>query len=468
MPAARIPGKVVAVLGAICLLASAMPARAVDLVDAWRAAEQHDLDYAAARASLQATATRRDQAAALWRPTVSVAGTAGAAGAYSVTRGAQFSAPGFGTSRDVEFKTSINSGILGRAALSANLPLFGREREAQGRQLVLSADSGDLQWQEARQALMLNTAQRYFDVMLAAESLRVLRQQQIAVDRARVEMKDRFQLGDVPVTDTHEAAARSEAIAAQILALETELQLKQAAFSDSTGLQAGVLASLKSPAQVAAGFDAKSLAFWVAEAESRNPQLRLQSTAVEVARQEVAKSSAANSPTVDLVAQAGYERLSGQGDFGSATNAAHNGMIGVQVVVPLYTGGMRSARREEALRGLDKARSQADRMRQIVAQQARAAWLGLTAGARRVAALTQALVSSRSRLDATRLGRKVGDRTTMDLLNAENDAANAELTLLQAQIEWLMNRLRLGAVAGVLDETWLQSVNTHLQASGGR
>jgi outer membrane protein len=80
----------------------------------------------------------------------------------------------------------------------------------------------------------------------------------------------------------------------------------------------------------------------------------------------------------------------------------------------------------------------------------------------------QALASSRSRLDATRLGRKVGDRTTMDLLNAENDAANAELSLLQARIEWLMNRLRLGAAAGMLDETWLQSVNMELQAAGGR
>jgi outer membrane protein len=56
----------------------------------------------------------------------------------------------------------------------------------------------------------------------------------------------------------------------------------------------------------------------------------------------------------------------------------------------------------------------------------------------------------------------------MDLLNAENDAANAELTLLQARIEMLINRLRLGAAAGVLDEFWLQSVNAELQANDAR
>jgi len=72
------------------------------------------------------------------------------------------------------------------------------------------------------------------------------------------------------------------------------------------------------------------------------------------------------------------------------------------------------------------------------------------------------------RLDATRLGRQVGDRTTLDLLNAENDAASAELTLWQARIDLLMNRLRLAALAGRLDETSLQSVNASLQAPGGR
>ena len=365
------------------------------------------------------------------------------------------------------FNTSVNRGALGRFALSASLPLFSRERDAQGRQLTLSADVADLEWQSAQQMLMLNTTQRYFDVVLAGESLRVLRQQQVAVGRALAETQDRFRLGDVPVTDTHEAAARSEAIAAQALALDTDLQLKQAAFGDATGLQSPP-EQLMSPAPDAALADPQTLEFWLSEASARNPLLRMQIAAVEVARQEAAKSSAALSPSVDLVAQIGGERLSGRGDFGSASNSSANRMIGLQLSVPLYTGGMREARQYEAFRGIEKAQAQADRARQQVAQQIRTAWLGLTVGAGRVAALSQALGSSRSRLDATRLGRQVGDRTTLDLLNAENDAASAELTLLQARIELLMNRLRLAAAAGRLDEGWLQSVNASLQATGGR
>lgn len=454
-------------LCAAALAATAAPSGATDLIDAWRAAQQHDLDYTAARAAQQAGAARRSQASALWRPTVLLSGAAGLAGNDTGVTGAQFSAQGFGVSEGVAFNTSVNRGAMGRVALSASLPIFSRERDVQGRQLLLSADVADLEWQEAQQTLMLDTAQRYFDVGLAGQSLRVLRQQQAAVDRALTEAQDRFRLGDVPVTDTHEAAARAQAIAAQRLVLETDLQLKEGEFADATGLQPAALQPML-PAPEATAIEAQELAFWLTEAAAGNPLLRRQLAAVEVARQEAAKSSAARSPNVDLIAQLGRERLSGKGDFGSASNSASNRMIGVQISVPLYTGGMRSALQQEALRGIDKAQAQADRTRQLVAQKTRAAWLGLTVGAGRVAALSQALVASRLRLDATRLGRQVGDRTTLDLLNAENDAASAELTLLQARIELSMNRLRLTAVAGQLDEARLQLVNASLRPPSER
>ena len=76
----------------------------------------------------------------------------------------------------------------------------------------------ELEWQSAQQALMLRTAERYFDAALAAESLRVLRRQQGAVERSLLEARDRFKLGDAPVTDTHEAAARAQAVRAEVLA----------------------------------------------------------------------------------------------------------------------------------------------------------------------------------------------------------------------------------------------------------
>jgi outer membrane protein len=73
------------------------------------------------------------------------------------------------------------------------------------------------------------------------------------------------------------------------------------------------------------------------------------------------------------------------------------------------------------------------------------------------------VTAQQARLDATRIGRQVGDRTTLDLLNAENDASAADLALLQARIDTLQSRLRLDALVGRLDTQRLQVINDALQ-----
>ena len=109
------PGQIVAALSAGLLLVGS--ANAIDLVEAWRAAQDHDLEFSAARAAHEAGETRRDQGVALWRPSVSLTGTAGRMSNNTNTSGAQFSAPRFGLSNDVAFNTSVNDGTtrkLGR------------------------------------------------------------------------------------------------------------------------------------------------------------------------------------------------------------------------------------------------------------------------------------------------------------------------------------------------------------------
>ena len=445
-------------LAAAALVLYAFSAQATDLVQAWQAARQHDPQAAVADAARAAGETRRAQAASLWRPAVVLGGTAGRMRAENAMEGAHFSAPGFGQSNGVSFGTSVNQGTSTRWTLSARQALYNTERSAQRQQLEIGADAANLQWQSAQQELMLRTTQRYFDVVLAERKLTLLRQQQTAVDRAFTEAKDRFALGDAPVTDTHEASARARGLQAQVLAAESELELSQTILADATGLAPSALQML-TPAGEMTPKDLAPLAQWLAKTEEFNPQLQLQKANAESARQEVRNHSAAAAPTLDLVAQLGRERLSGNGDFGTASNTSRQQMIGLQFNVPLYTGGYRSARLAEALRLEEKARAEVEQARQQMAQQTRAAWLGLQTGQARLNALTEAVKASQARLDATRLGRQVGDRTTLDLLNAENDASSADLALLQAGIDVLQNRLRLLALAGQLDETQLQTVN---------
>jgi outer membrane protein len=447
---------------ALALVAVSVSAQATDQMQAWKAAREHDPDAAVALAARQAGETRRAQAAALWRPTVALNATVGAMNADTAMTGARFSAPGFGQSDGVNFATSIHGGSSARWGVSARQPLISGERQAQRRQLLIGADAADLEWQAAQQELILHTAQRYFDAVLAERKLDLLRRQQVAVDKALVEARDRFAAGDKPVTDTHEALARARALQAQVLAAESELQLAREQLSDATGLPPAAL-QLAPPLDAAAPAALPPLEQWLDRAGQGNLLLRLQLANAQVAAQEVARRSARSGVTLDLVAEAGRDRLSGSGDFGSASNTSSQQMIGLQLTVPLSTGGMRSARQDEAVRLQEKANAEVERARQQVRQQTRAAWLGLQTGKARLDALSESLTASRARLDATQLGRQVGDRTTLDLLNAQNDASGADLALVQARTEVLLNRLRLAALAGELDEARLLEVNASLQ-----
>ena len=444
------------------LIISAFPAQAMDLMEAWQATRQHDPQSAVSQAARQAGETRRTQAVSLWRPAVMLSASAGRMTGETEMTGAHFSAPGLGESDGVGFATSINNGTSTRWTLSARQPLFNLERKAQSRQLEIAADVAELEWQSSQQDLMLQTTQRYFDVLLVGNKLALLREQQKAVELALTEAKDRFALGDKPVTDTHEASARAHALRAQVLATQDELALARSALTDATGVADPALQGLSGTANVLPT-SLQPLTHWLAEASEKNPLLRMQSASVQAAQQEVAKYSKAAATTLDLVAQAGRDQLSGNGNFGAASNTASQQMIGLQLNLPLYTGGYRNSKQEEALRLQDKASAELERAKQQISQQTRAAWLALQTGSARLLALAESHKASAARLDATRLGRQVGDRTTLDLLQAQTDASSATLALLQARVELLLNQLRLQALAGQLNEPALQTVNALLQ-----
>ena len=447
----------------LALALAAPSARALDLMDAWRAALAHDPAYAAARAAHDAGATQTRQADALWRPAVALQAGVGAANADTTTRGARFSAPGFGSSSGVAFDTSIHGGTSTRAGIELRQPLFDRERDAQSQQLRLGAQQAEQAWDDAQAELMLRTAQRYFDLALAGEQLRLIERQLSAITRAQTEAQDRFKLGDKPITDVHEATARADGLRAQKLAVQTQLELSRAALADLTGLPPDDSAGLALPTRLPDDADVGELNAWLERVAERAPMVQAAQLQLDNAGQEARKTELALSPTVELIARAGREQLTGNGDFGSARNRQTQGLLGVQLALPLYAGGARSARHAESVARFAQAQAELVRARQETAQQARAAWLGLSVGKSQVAALSAAAQASEARLDATRTGHEAGERTTLDLLNAENDAAAAQLALVQARVQVQLDGLRLARLAGTLDEPRLQRLQEALK-----
>jgi outer membrane protein len=438
---------------------AAMPAGAwaQDLLTVWRAAQEHDRALAVARAEHAASQTGREQAAALSRPTVSAVMGAGWGLNSQRMEGAQFSAPGMGTSNGVNFATSVR-GLAARASIVAQYPLIDRGREASRAQLELGADMGDVAWRGAQAELSLRVAERYFALAVAQERLRVAERQTLALEKAAAEARDRFEIGDSPVTDVHEADAALAGVRAQVEAARLQVELSRQTLAHSTGLNApdARLPARNRPPE-------GSLQDWIDAALEHSSQVQLARQAVTMAEHDLSRRRAAGAASVDLVAQAALDRIDGHGSYGSSGNRRHDGAVGVQLTIPIYDGGLSGAQAGEGARRLEKAQAQLDLAREQITEQVRAAWLGWQAGQSRVAALEQGFTASASRLDATRLGREVGDRTLLDVLNAENDHARATLALAEARVDQVTSRLRLAALADRLDEALLGEVNAGLR-----
>ncbi len=443
-------------IAALTLAGISSATHAADLMSAWQAAQTRDPEIAAARALHEQAAFRLEQAKALWAPTVSAGGAVGMGGADSRTKGAE----AMGQS-DVTFKTNVNAGALARASIGAQKAWISPEREAQSKQLELSAQIAQAQWQLAQQALITRTAQRYFDVVGAELTLHVLQRQQKAVQQAAAEINKRQSVGDASVMDVQEANARASEIRAHVLTQENNLAMKKVAYRQLVGQEPSQHLTISNvnliPSNLA---DANT---WVQRAKQQSPSLQMMRLQQAIQGQEAKRVKAGNAMTVDWVAQAQMDRLSGQGMYGSASNQTAQYMVGLQLNMPLSTGGMMEAREREALKQVEKLRYDQDAAELQIEQNVRDAWQSLSSAPARLQALAQSEKASKARLSATRQAHRTGARTTNEWLGAEHDAAQSELAVMQLRIQTAMDQLHLSAASGELSEAQLRQVNALLK-----
>ena len=449
-----------AYLLALTLAITSQSVYALDLLDAWQAAQNKDPSFSAARAGVVVGRARSGQAKALKLPQVTASAGTGMVNAYNKIGNAQFSAPGMGGPyNNASFITQTDNGVDLHWNIRAEQPLYNAELATQAQQLNKQAEFANIKLSAEQQGLILRVAKAYFDVLLAEDSLVALKKQRLAVSQALAVAKGRFAEGDVAIIDTHEAQAREDALVAQELEVESNLQLAQAALTDLTGNTGDVLARLADQSNLQQ-LNEGVLKDWLALAQSNSPYLHMQQIQQGIAHDEIDKYRLSNSPVLSLVAQAGGADLRGSNNDSTLSN--HAVSVGVQLTMPLFTGGMRNAKYEEAVALEQQSMDETEVIRLRAGQQARTEWLGVSVGKGKVRAMEQALYSSKVKLDATKLGREVGDRTILDEHNAEQDFHSTRTQLFRARYQMLLSYLSLAATAGILDEKRLLEVNAVL------
>jgi outer membrane protein len=445
----------------LAIVSGAASASGIGLLPSWQSAKDHDPAFAAARAQLESGRARGSMATALWLPTLVATGGVGRSSTSSRTEGAYFRAPEFAGTSGVDFQRDVDRGSATRWSILAEQPLFDVARRADSIHYRNTARTAEAQYRIIEQDLMVRVARAYFDVQSARALRATLRKLRASVERTRIEAQARYDAGDIPATDMREAQASADAVGVQELDAMTAVTVAEAAYTDVTGLDPTELGSLPEAATEDLPVP-EALDVWTQRVVSKNPELQIRELAVETAKAQTTRYSGLAAARVSLVAQLTGDSQTGNGAFGPIEINSRQQDISLQIVLPLFTGGMRSAERREARALANQAEAEFDIAIQQTRQQTRAAWLALTSASARVAALKRLRYSTGGRLDATRLGAEIGGRNTIELLNAEADFQRSGTDFQRAQIDWLLGMLRLKALAGELRDSDLAQLDIRL------
>jgi len=417
----------------------AAPAFAYDLLAAYHDAVASDAQLRSAQAALDAVREQIPQAKAGLLPQVGA------------------SAEVFGNRVDTNMAParSYLSQIYG---VQLTQPLYRPQNTIAYEQSKLQFEIASRQYELARQDLILRVSEAYFDLLAARDNLRTIQAQKRAISEQLAAAKRNFEVGTATITDEQEAQARFDLATAQELAAESELDIRRAALSLLTGKPAGEIDVVRPGVELLAPEPAEESA-WTDAARANALQVQQALIGADVYRHEIDRRSSAHKPTVDLVGQLAHAR---NGVSNIPNIRSNSGAIGVQLAIPLYTGGAIDASVREATAGLAQAEADIEVVRRSVEQGSRQAFLGVRSGLAQVRALEAAERSSELALASNELGYQVGVRINIDVLNAQQQLFTTRRDLLGARYQVLLNGLRLKASTGALDQAALAQVNALL------
>ena len=422
-------------------LALALPASGADLLGIYRDARLADPVYQAARAQYQATTERLPQARSGYLPQVN--------GGASIFRNSseRDGAP------DADYTLKVYSVTLAQPVVRMQNWIAIN----QAQQVVLQAEAT---LAAAQQDLALRTAQAYFDVLLARDNVALSETQKTAIDQQLAQAKRNFEVGTSTIVDTLEAQARYDQSVAKEIADKNDLEVKRRALDVLLGKTPDGLVPLREPLKLAEP-SPNDVEAWVKAAAESSFAVAVARANREIAQQEVARQRAGHLPTLDLSASISRtdNPLTAQPLVSGVSN---DRAIGLTLSVPIFAGGLTQSRVREAVALRDRAEQDFENTQRGVAQAVRTAYLNVTSGIAQVRALEQAQVSTQSQLDSTILGRDVGVRTSVDVLNAQQQVFQTRRDLQAARYSYLMNTLRLKAATGTLTEADVEEVNRAL------
>lgn len=420
-------------------LAFASPSHGQSLSSLLDLARSSEPTYLGARTNVAAAKARTDQALGAMLPLVTASGNTNANDRSYHTRGSTAPAA----------KDHYNSNA---ATVNLTQPIWRYANIVTWQQAEVAALQTEHQLAGAEQDLFAKLVTAWFDLLAARDAVAFAGQQVDATERQWQVALRGADLGAHGQPQVEDAKAKLDQALADAVAAETDVHLKHAALEQLVGALRDVDLPYMRGTAMLANLTEENLAKWLTMVEDGNPNLLAALQAYEAASAEVRKQWAGHYPTLDMVGSYGKNSQAVGGFPGQAGYDIVQGSVGLQLNIPIFSGGAQSAKVDEALAQKEKARLDIEGARRTALLAAKQAWYGWQAAYARSQAGVQAIRASQSALALARVGSDKGLKTDLEILQAEQQWRAAQRDFRKARYDQVVAYVKLKAAAGVLTD----------------
>ena len=349
-------------------------------------------------------------------------------------------------------------------------PLLRLDSWFKYRQSKFLTDAAEADFAYSQQALIVRTAELYFNVLRAIDNLSAARSEEKAIKKQLDQIRQRYEVGLSAITEVQEAQLAFDLSLAARTRIEGEVYTAKESLNALVGREIISIDGLVNDLNVSNPVPA-SKEEWARKAVKNN--FRLQAANLrKFASKNNARSVASNHlPKVDIVGtqsesetnQYSFDGLDTGGAFNiTVPDETQRDTYSLQLSMPIFQGGAVISRTKQAYAESNKSSEDALFTERSVIQDVRSQYSNVITLVANLRAQKQAVVSASSALEATRVGYEVGTRNIVDLLQAEKNLYSAERNLSNAKYDYLITTLRLHLAAGTLTPENLLEINNLL------
>ncbi|MBB3169705.1 TolC family outer membrane protein [Simiduia aestuariiviva] len=344
--------------------------------------------------------------------------------------------------------------------LALNQSIYNHEHWVRYGQSKLIAQRADIDFDKARQDMLMSVAERYFTVLKTEEQLAAIGAEKEALSRQVEYATKSRKAGIGRKSEVEDAEARYFTALAEeaqfIKALDDAryelLKMTNELPTNLRPIQEQIPLTLPEPT------DPQQ---WINTGLTKNPDVLSQQTALKEAKKEISAQNAGHFPTLDLTYRQFTEDQGGS-LFGGASKIKSD-EVALRLEIPIYQGGGVSASKREAIERMYKTQEDLHRVMRSVQTDVNSAYQGVIANIAQIKALEKTVKSQRSVLMNKQRGHQAGIYTMLVVLDAQRDLADAERNYIEARYDYVINSLKLKRAAGVLVEDDLQHINAWLK-----